>query len=809
MDSNPWGAADDDSFASSLPRPPSPKLDLTPATSTTSFTAPSWSTDEGGGWGAGVDDYVPPAIGVFDTASGAGEASDIAVEEAAGNLPTSTLDSSSGGGWGAESPEMPKLSIATESPSATTSGFAPSPPLPPVAFAAPSSRPASPPSTSISPSSPSSAPITAEAAAEEDDGQGWGGAPVDDLPPIASLRIARPPSPSSPSTDRASGWVHAAESGWEPPEIPVPLPSFGDAFENQKVGRRRGSEGVGAGEEGEEAWGSAKGWEERKRIEEEQERERLEEEERLRRVAEEEREAAITQPPATNPSPAPTSSLSRFSNIFKKGVTDTATKSAETLKNVHSNLTAPPPPATGMSSIQGDPAPASAGDAQGHAGDEFDVDAPGGARTQAQAKSSWWGKKPAAQLAQPVEEEDPRSLGVEEVQQGESGRVASPEPQQGAVGRFLSRFKKTNAQAEGEQQQKQEDQVQGRSSSETAAFDAAGFDALASGGLGKVTLPSQQLQRQRQLEEEDEVDHAYGGFFGDRLGSSSSRRGPQQLAQAPPEDDFGGLLGAFSAPPSRPIARPAQSKALDPFDPLSENFGAGPTAVKKPMVLNRPSKPPPPVSTSSAAAVASFHSLAPPPPSQPVRNSSPTGDESFDAFFDSVVASTAKPVAPAIRASSVSPPPVLSPLPRTRPPSSAPSLHAPSHRPSTVAPPPRIATISPPARTLSASPASSSGRATTPILPLAPPPPPSQPLAASRGAGGAGLISIDAPPPPASTVLVQRTSTPLSAAALAPSPVGGIKPVLASSQQKVHLSEQQQKKASGPLSLDDLSFFES
>ncbi|GAA5891048.1 hypothetical protein JCM6882_006400 [Rhodosporidiobolus microsporus] len=833
MDSNPWGAGDDDSFASSLPRPPSPKLDLAPASST-SFAAPSWGGDDSGGWGSAVDDYVPASLSGAAASSGAREAADVAVEEAAGLPPVSTLDSSSGGGgWGAGSPELPKLSIAAEEPgSPSAGGFAPSPPLPPVALAAPSSPPTLPSDAPASPPAPDAQPEE-----EEDDGRGWGGAPVDDLPPIASLRV-RPPSPPSPAVDRGAGWVDPADAAWEPPEIPVPLPSFGDAF-SKPSGGRRGSEEANAraAEQGEEAWGSARGWEERRQLELEQERQA--EEEKYRKslpaalvdglkkdardfanstwptpqenFAEDDQDTPnvnglvnrLSQPPdSAADSSAPTSSISRFSSIlpsFKKGVADTAAKSAETLKGATSGragrIGGAREGSTGMSSIEGVSAPG-AGETKGHAGDEYDVDAPDGARTQAQAKSSWWGKKteqPAAEV-----EEDPRSLGVEEVQQGESGRVATPEPQQqGAVGRFLSRFKRGNAPAD-EQQQQQDQAAHGRTSSENAAFDAAGFDALASGGIGRIAQAKQ---------EDEKVDDALGGFFGDRL--SSSR--PQQIASAPPEDDFGGLLGALSAAPVKPVSKPVQSKAFDPFDPLSDSFGAVAAPTRKPMVLGRPSaqptsypvsQPPPPVVAPPSSSLASFPSLA--PPSHAVRSSSPTGDESFDAFFDSVAASTARPAMPSIPPSSASPPPVLSPLPRTRPtPSMLAHPPAPS-RSSLTSPPPRIATISPPARTSTASPASSSGRASTPILPLAPPPPPSQPLAASRGGSGPGLISIDAPPP-SSSAPVQRVSTPLAAAPLAPSPVGGLKPVQAQQQQP----KGPQRSTSGPLSLDDLSFFES
>ncbi|GAA6004296.1 hypothetical protein JCM10207_000656 [Rhodosporidiobolus poonsookiae] len=779
---NPWGAPEDfDGFSSVPPRIPSPPPRLSPPAASigsSSFATPSWG-DDGGGWGSAVDDYVPGAFG-----SAAASGVEVTEEDVEVEQPETYVSGS--GGWGAESPELPRLSAGDETPTPTSAPtFSSSPPLAP---------PASPPTfPSDSAAAPSSPPRAQDKPEEEDDGRGWGGSALDDLPPIASLRLSSSSPPSSPPLDPASSSV----PNWEPPELADALPSFGDTFARAK-GRRESEdlrEVVAAAERGEDAWGSSKGWEERMR------REREEREEREQREREAAAAAKEAEDAAAADSTAVTSSRFRF---FKDGVKQTAAKSAETLNRAHATGEAALRSAglggaptmregQGMTSIEGvaEPAPEKAP-----------------APEPAPAKSSWWsrggGQKapepaPAPAPAPPAEEDDPRSLGVEEVKQGESGRTASPEPQQqGAVGRFLSRFKRGGANADGEHHDQQREQEQEQHDSGAAArasiddgadFNADDFDALANGGVGRGAQAKQ---------DDADLDDALGGFFGDRRA---------QVPTAPPEDDFGGLLGALSSAPAKPAVK--RSGALDPFDPLSDAFGAAPVSTSRPVALGRPLAPPPQSSTSRPSApaslgrppvgaVRSFPSLAPPQP--PASSTSPL-DDSFDDFFDSVAASTKPTPSPVVH----------SPKPRAQPSSllaSSASVRSTSSRQSSlVSPPPRIATMSPPVRAGTASPASSAGggRASTPILPLAPPPPPSQPLASSRGGSG-GLISLDAPPALGSAV--QRTSTPLSAFA-APSPALSPVPARPSSQQQQQQQKPPPRSTSGPLSLDDLSFFES
>ncbi|GAA5925559.1 hypothetical protein JCM10213_008819 [Rhodosporidiobolus nylandii] len=778
---NPWGAPDDSS-AFSLPAPLSPKFSLpSPPLAFDSSSSTGWGGADDGGWGGTVDDYVPGGFSASAEAEGGG-----ALTEREERAPQRR--DSDAGGWGAGSPELSRLPLpGASSTEAEDEGFAPSPPLPLVV----------PPTASLSPPTLASSPVPGDEGApenQEDDGRGWGGAAEDDLPPISSLRISSP-SPSPDSADRDSGWLDPAEApGWEPPELPDALPSFGDAFERAKTPRRVGDGQVQVGADGDEAWGSAQGWEERKRREEqerEEEEARLVKEavERAERLAREDEEQGAAVNSLSSTAAADSArSLFRLSSVFTKNA---AAKSAEAAKaagvaasdaasRISSSVAREEPPKTGMSSIQG------AVEEKGRAGDEFDVDAPG----RQQPKSSWWSRGRTESAA--ADETAPGPAKQDE----EPERVASPcsEQQVGAVGRFFGRFKRpASAPIEGQQQEQAGQRSEDRTSSDAGAgssgveFAAADFDVLASGGIAQLSRPKEQTEEQG-----DEL----GDFLGapatstaGRLGSLGRRAALQRLAQAPPEDDFGGLLGAFSAPPATAHRQqPARkTSALDPFDPLSEAFTA-------------PSAPAPLPPATANAGTASFPSLAPPQPPTAIASASSPLDE-FDAFFDSVAASTApKPaiVVPLLPSSLAARPAVHAPTPRTRPP-------APSRSSLASRPPPRVATMSPPLRTSSASPSSSSSasRAATPILPLAPPPPPSQPLASSRGGSG-GLISVASPqpPPPSSSAPSVQQRASMSTTPLAPLPDGGAKP-------PPPRPAQQPAKASGPLSLDDLSFFES
>ncbi|BGP28807.1 hypothetical protein JCM10296v2_000543 [Rhodotorula toruloides] len=765
MDDSPWGAPDDP-FASNLPRLPSPPFNITATSSLPLPAAPTWADDDGLGWGTSADDSP---VAVLPTRSADPPLLDtLDVPKAEEGISGGTGFAGTSGGWGNDSPELPRLATLSALPDITAGDSTVDlPPLPPLS---------SPSAVFASPTLPPDNAI-GSANEEQDDGGGWGGASPD-LPPIASLRVA---SPSPEPAERDSGWGVETEDA-HPSEIPPPLPTVDEVFASTKR-RRESVELAKQAEAGEDAWGSSQGWEERMRIEAE-----AREKERLAELA----AAGIEPPPETDnvdvssqdgaehpERPAANGGITSIFRSFRKGAEDAAAKSTEAVKDASDSA------ARGVAAIG---RAASTRSSQ----DERRGESP--ARTseeRAAGKSRWsrsGAKKDEAKKPEPKEEDDPNTIGVEEVQQGESGRVESPEPQQGAIGRFLSRLKRsTSAPKEGTSDARQTPSPRNSSEQQPPAFRADDFDALANGEIGRVTL---QVRRK----EDEEEATPRGGLFGLRSKSAAA------VPSAPPEDDFGGLIGALADAPTRPAARSGTSKTFDPFDPLGDSFGALPapsaphrsthaaaTPLQPPprQSANPSSRPTvqPPTHNRRTSSIASF----PASPTLASASSANEPEDSFDDFFNSVVASTSKPASPpAVK--------VVAPTPRQNKPASALLSSAPTQpirASSTKSPPPRM-TISPPVRTSTASPASASGasRATTPIMPLAPPPPPSQPLASTRG----HVLS----PPPAAT---QRVGTPLQAAPLAPSPAS-------SAGAKSPSPAPPQRSTSGPLSLDDLSFFE-
>ncbi|GAA5923232.1 uncharacterized protein JCM15063_003578 [Sporobolomyces koalae] len=587
-----------------------------------------------------------------------------------------------------------------------------------------------------------------------EDDRGWAPS-TPPLPPIASLHISEP-LPASP--------VGHAEPTWEPSSFddesnlagaPPPLPSVNDLFSSSQSTRDR-RESVG---EGEEAWGAAQGWEERQEKEQERERE-LEEEERreIERKVREAEEAAergeeswgttARDPSAVDAEPArPTTSM--FDRL--RGTSNTAPSNSR----------------EGMSSIEASE--------KGHKGDEFDLDAP--ERNQP-AKSSWWGRSTAEKKEV---EDDPNTVGVQEVGQGEPGKVEEQSTQQvGKLGRLFGRFRKqtptaaTATEGGGESARSIAEQPRPTLPQQAAVptFKEEDFDALSAGRLGG---PMQsQVSDQREEEDFDVGGSFYGGSASGR-GSFTNR---SRVPTAPPEDDFGGLLGAFSTAPaqSRP-SKPRTAKAYDPFDPLSES-------------------PTPVVSAGPATGTRPMSSFAPPPSVTTASGSKSTGDDSFDAFFDSVTSSIPKPPL-----SSIPTPPLPPQAPR---PASLIQPRSSSNASSTkrssvvVSPIPRMSSASPtgrPVGTLGASTVPS--RSSTPILPLAPPPPPSQPLAQRHNLLG----SLAPPPGPSRPVSTSpppvHTSNPVVPLRASPASGPTARPPAAPA-----------RGDSGPLSRSDLDFFE-
>ncbi|ORY75013.1 hypothetical protein BCR35DRAFT_353711 [Leucosporidium creatinivorum] len=799
MESSPWASADDDfPLPLPLPRPPSPL----PSFGSTSPVGTSGGWGDDGGWGTAVDDYSTTSATGFGASAAAG-----GLEETTEDLdvveptPTSPVGAYGGGWGGANSPPSHSINLQPKSPplepvsAAETSprppsppGFAPSPPLSPVA------RPTSPP--------PASPPAEEPPAEAEDDGKGWGGYGSPELPPIATLKV----EPESPTETRSKGW---GDDEWQPPEIPAPLPSFGDAFGGPKP--------VDDDEDKEEGWGggqavpnwSLPGQEGAAKEGEGEEGWEGEASQGLRRgksipaalvdglKVESRQFAQATWPvsqeswgqggfqeqadggslltslmePPNLPPPSPTSSNPPITNDtplpslfkltptlfpkFQSGLSQTAARSAETLKGTSStayrNARFGQRSASGRTSIEGEGQTGSIHGAKGHAGDEFDIDAPGAAKS---TKSSWWGASGGQ-----TKKDDDGSVGIPDPAQIEQERNAeSPDPAPSALGRLIGRFKRptNNPVTQAPSRPSLEQQP------EPEEWNPRDLDAL--------DAPVSKIAQAKQ--EEATMDDALSDFFGDTRASSG------RLPTKPPVEEFGGLMGAFSDAPrkvSKPVVK--SKKALDPFDPFADDDEEGsvvaaaapamvpkvitsPTRSSTPRVASPLSRPLTPQSPhravrEAAPTVASFPSPLAAPQARGVSTiaTNPlgdSGDDSFDAFFSSVASSTAKPS---------SAPPLVSPpiVPTVAPTAPRTSVAQPPPRISTLSPPPRASTISPPASSSS------------PLSALAPPPPPSQPL--NRGG-----FNIAPPPSAPSSLLNQRplaytpSPPPVVAAAAAPRP---------------------------------------
>ncbi|GAA5908354.1 uncharacterized protein JCM6883_004361 [Sporobolomyces salmoneus] len=728
---SPWGAPSR-SYSPPPALPPSTTLDHSPPLSS-STAAPSWGIDDGGGWGnsSTVEEEYPR----FERAAEEEEK-----EESGFESPGEVYRKESvGDAWGSNTDELP-TSSGTKAAEEEREFELPPPVDDSTPLPAPSATLDEDPTTLRIEHSE-----TVEVEEESDD-RGWTPS-TPPLPPISTLQISSSSSPSSPTANPTT-------SSWEPSsfdeahDVPPPLPSVDDLF------GKRERESIG---DGEEAWGSSRGWEERQRSSPPQqfEEEHVEEEDD---VTEEERREIERK-------------VREAEEAAQRGEDNWGTTTSVSTPTVTVR-------------VSGEEV-----EERGHKGDVYDLDAPEKRETK---KKSWWSRGESTQTQKQkevVEEEDPQTVGVPEVQTGDSsGKTVKEEEstqQVGTIGRLFGRFRKPTPNASDatgggggsstrtSTEQQPPTPTIGSTPKMEENWKNEDFDALSSGQFG-VRSSTQQHQFNTHEEEEEEV--ARGGFFGSERGSLKKIRA--RIPTAPPEDDFGGLLGAFeTAPPVRPQStttrtRTTSSKPFDPFDPLSEP--PPPTIVS------------PPATTNSKRPVSYF--VAPPP--RPV-TSQKSGDDSFDAFFDSVTSSIPKPSLSSI------PTPRL-PSTSTRP---SPSLILPkpasSKRTSLASPIPRMASTSPdPVR----SPASStvSSRASTPILPLAPPPPPSQPLAQRNnlllGSLAPNLTTSRpnsiSPPPSSNPLSLSTGSIPSRVASppVRPTPPTG--------------------NTSGPLSRDDLDFFE-
>lgn len=500
-----------------------------------------------------------------------------------------------------------------------------------------------------------------------------------------------------------------------------------------------------------------------------------------------------TLPPIT--SQTPLSSLFRFTPTlypaFRNGLDKTAVRATETLKGTTSAAyrnakfgrgalrTTSVDTSTGGAKTWDLESPLGRPDLpseRGYAGDEFDVDGPGGVVTTAQVKSSWWGsgsQAPAPTTNMPKSllkrKEDEAAAPVSPTR-----RTASPAPDNlppSAIGRFFGRFRHASPSLS-------PPHSRSASSTQDESVDWSG-DLSYLDGPGH---PSQIAQTKR---EDAAIDDGLSSFFGD---APSSRRAPTNVRH-----EFGGLMDDFSAAPPAPAVRKS-AKSLDPFDPFADDAdddgGVTPLAPSPaPQITSPPILPSTRTlshsPTQAPPQVQSFPSMV--APQARALSSVATGrDDSFDAFFAST--SSNLPTTSATRTATTSPtPPIPSSVSSFRRPVVSPPL-----RTSTLSPPPRSATLSPPESSLPTvtKPPPRTGSSPSPFF--APPPPPLQPV--NRGG-----FNIAPPPSTISPVANGPRSTTPSALSpsLTPPVVVPPRPALPKSA------------GSGPLSLDDLSFFES
>ncbi|KAK4698290.1 hypothetical protein P7C70_g7990, partial [Phenoliferia sp. Uapishka_3] len=493
-------------------------------------------------------------------------------------------------------------------------------------------------------------------------------------------------------------------------------------------------------------------------------------------------------PQITNDTPLP--SLFRLTPelypAFKDGIASTAVRTAETLRGTSSAAYRNARFGRGTAALWNGAASTSANagrwdidsslsrSERGHAGDEFDIDGPDGLVAKDITKSSWWGPNDAKPAVSSTNM--PKSLLVRKSQDEVAGpasptsRTASPATHEvpSAIGRFFGRFRTSSPQSA----------PHSRSSSNEEGAEW-------SGDVSQLERPTRRVAETRS-EDGARLDAQLGGLFGDAPAVPQIRPTAQS--------DFGGLMGGLDSAPVAASNVRRTAKSLDPFDPFGddEDNDAGIPALD-PSPMPRVTSPPINLSSWSTAAVPiqseatnptrSFPSLAAPQSVAPGK-----GEDSFDAFF-----------------SSFSPNPTSStPISHqavTRPGSATTSVRSvvsPPPRTSTLPPPSRVSTISPPSNSTlprqiqsSTNPLTRTGTS-SPAL-FAPPPPPIQPV--SRGG-----FNI-APPPPSNSSIA--SSHRISTLILPPA----VK-ISVASPPVVPRPPPPKTVGSGPLSFDDLSFFE-
>ncbi|SCV68362.1 BQ2448_483 [Microbotryum intermedium] len=803
QEDSPWGSADDSLPSStSLPRrPPSPLPSLSSFTATSNpVTSGGWGDD--GGWGTSVDE----SAAVTSVASTSAVTLD---EEGAGKLGRPRGEVELELGQSATTIEKIPEPVPMWTPPTTSmtvddssrydgdhsTGIA--------TITTNDSSLALPPLGSLEPTEPSTSTgedtetyEEAEAGGGEDGGWGEHGAsPV--LPPIATLRV----DDVEPDLDLPDKGWGGDDDGWVPPEVPEPLPTFGDIFGKPTTRRESVEEGWGGsttdavpswngqGEEREqkgadldrrESEASGEGWggeidDADLNPEADAQPDQGDEDSLL--------DGLPTPISATRERDETTSgSVFRQASAYKDGLQKTAARTAETIQ---SSSAAAAIRNAGTTSF-GRRTVSASDHAQGSAAEESD------GSTKAPVKSSWWGSKltsEATTAAANPSSPPPRT----ESPSTEETSAAGPS----RLGRLFGRLRRNPGGSN-----------EGASASEPSEdlppeWKPKDLDAL---DTARRLSPSRSDFTSRTAPLDD--------FFHDMPGKTT------RVPTAPPVDDFG-LLGAFSEAPLRPSSRFKKSpQPHDPFDPFADH---NEPTVAAPSAFNNSRNGG--VASSTFSSPSSFSMVSPPPASSSRVNSfannsqrlgSPTiaaprarteqSEDSFDTFFDSVASSNKKP---ALTTTTYEDFDLAMPTPRAGP-RKAFAVPPPSILPrANFSPGPSL--ISPPLRAASASP--------TIVNPLAPPPPPSQPLAnrhliseLARPASSTGFNAQQRSASPAQAATSSTIPAPLlpppppgmGVVPLAPSPVGSIKRPNAPS-----VTIKAPAPSKGPLSPDDFSFFES
>ncbi|KAK4055335.1 hypothetical protein OIV83_000618 [Microbotryomycetes sp. JL201] len=765
---NPWGSsADDEDVGFALPPLSSSSAagvpSLTTATDAFSSGGNGWTDDPG--WGTAHDD-----TGVAMLSSRGPSAA----------MTTSDSHTGDGGLGTGESYTSPSPFMARQDSFGASTGANrgwtadDSPELP---------RPTSPPSFSPALDGTAHVESTAfesdhhagamtDAASESDSAGGWApvGSPV--LPPISSLSVNDDIDVDGAGAALASTRIDAwqPEQEWSPPEVPEPLPTFGDAFDKA---RRRPS--VASSEDG---WGAgtahamSQSWTENP--------DTVREEERF--TQEEEEDASELEQGRHTPMTAEYEQ--------RQSREEVAERQDDRVQQQKQNA-------------------------------ESETDKPA-----AKPARTWWRRGgsnvtevAATAATQETASSAPKLEPIATATSSEQAATAAPS----AFGRLIGRFKRQSAASDtasgqGSARNSIEEQ-QAPSNSVAAEWKPKDLDALEAVSKRSepvFAVPSMTRPTVRNIHDTNDDDDVE--LYDTRKSARRQNSAPKQIPTYEPEDDFGGLIGAFSQAPTRaPVSsRTKVTKSLDPFDPFADDDDDDNRVNSNPVVRQQVATPSRPLGSGFTAAsvplptgrVAAFPSSFAAPQARGVSTVVPAAgpvtdvDDSFDAFFDSVAASTQRTRTPVV----APPGPVSQAGMQSRPNASIPRFNAPPASPvrpsasKSQSPLHALPRMSPPPKSSS------------PIAPLAPPPPPAQPVTRVSP-----VPRFDTTTPPSSNGAQTKTGAK-TMTALPPELLAAMsKPLVASRPPTLAVSGTNQPPGPTPpsatggssLSKDDFDFFES